>query len=80
MTDSDFKDLPKRTAANKCYVIKHLILLKIQNMTDINADLLQWFTNFLMKNFKYKKGTGINSSIVSENKCPSDFYRKYLGC
>ena len=49
-------------------------------MTDINAELLQWFTNFLIKDFKYKKGTGINSSIVSENKCPSDFYRKYLGC
>ena len=28
----------------KYYVIKHLILLKIQNMIDINVDLLQWFT------------------------------------
>ena len=33
----------------KCYVIKHLILLKIQNMININADLLQWFINFLIK-------------------------------
>ena len=30
-------------------VIKHLILLKIQNIMDINADLLQWFTQFLIK-------------------------------
>ena len=26
--------------------IRHLILLKVQNMTDINADLLEWFTDF----------------------------------
>ena len=31
------------------YVIKHLILLKIQNMMDINADWLQWFMTFLIK-------------------------------
>ena len=29
--------------------MKHLILLKIQNMTNINVALLQWFTNFLIK-------------------------------
>ena len=29
--------------------IKHLILLKIQNMMDINVDLLQWPGNFLIK-------------------------------
>ena len=33
----------------KYYLIKHLILLKIQNMMDINADLLQWFIDFLIK-------------------------------
>ena len=33
----------------KYYVIKHLILLSIQNMMHINAYLLQWFINFLMK-------------------------------
>ena len=31
-------------------VIKHLILIKIQNIMDINADLLQWYVNFLIKN------------------------------
>ena len=33
----------------KYYMIKHLILLKIQNMMDINVDLLQWSINFLIK-------------------------------
>ena len=29
--------------------MKHLILLKLQNMMDINVDLLQWFINVLIK-------------------------------
>ena len=33
----------------KYYVIKHLILLKIKNMKYINADLLHWFINYLIK-------------------------------
>ena len=33
----------------KYYVIKHLILQKIQNMMDINEDLLQGFANFFIK-------------------------------
>ena len=32
----------------KYYVINHLILLKIQNMMDINMNLPQWFINFLI--------------------------------
>ena len=31
-------------------MIKHLTLLKIQDMMDINVDLLQWSVNFLIKN------------------------------
>ena len=34
-------------------MIKHLTELKIQNMMNVNADLLQWFINFLIK--KYRK-------------------------
>ena len=45
MAYGDFKDLIRRT-----FVIKPLILLKIQNMTDVNVDLLQWFLSFLIKN------------------------------
>ena len=37
------------------YVIKHIILLKVQNMMDINVVLLQWPINFLIK--KTSSGT-----------------------
>ena len=37
MAHEDFKDLTKRTAADKV-LIKHLILLKNQNMVDIKED------------------------------------------
>ena len=33
----------------KCYVIKHLILLKTQTMIDISVGLLQWFIIFFDK-------------------------------
>ena len=46
----DFKDLARRTAFDK--EIKHLILLKILNMTDTKEDLLLWFINFLIKSRK----------------------------
>ena len=41
-----------RFTAKYC-IIKHLILLKIQNMKDINEVLLPWFMNFLIKKFCY---------------------------
>ena len=31
----DFKDLPRRTAIDRILRVKHLILLKMQNMMDI---------------------------------------------
>ena len=49
MAYGDFRNLPRITASDKVLVIKYLILLKIQNMTDINADLIQWFINFSIK-------------------------------
>ena len=50
MNYGDFKKVYlKKQLQIKCYVIKHLILLKILNMTDINVDLLQWFINVLVK-------------------------------
>ena len=39
----------RKTASEKYYVKKHLILLKIRNMLDINVDLLEWFTIFFDK-------------------------------
>ena len=41
MAYGDFKDLIRRTASDKYCMIKHLILLKIRNMMDMNVDLLQ---------------------------------------
>ena len=50
MACGDFKDLKSRKLLLiKYYVTKHLIMPKIQNMMDINADLLHWFKNFWMK-------------------------------
>ena len=51
MVYGDFKDLNRRTFADKLLSDKALILLKIQNMMDVNGDLLQWFINFLAKIF-----------------------------
>ena len=49
MAYGDFKDLTRRTAFDKILHVKHLILPKVQIMMDMNANLLQWFINFLIK-------------------------------
>ena len=49
MANGDFKDLTRRKLLIKYYAIKHLILLKILNMMDINANLLQWSIIFFIK-------------------------------
>ena len=49
MAYGGFKDLNRKAAPDKVLRIKHFILLKIQNMMDINVDLLQWFIIFLIK-------------------------------
>ena len=47
MADGDFKDFPRRAiAAIKYYVIKHLLLLKIPNMMNINGECLHWSITF----------------------------------
>ena len=48
----DLEDLTRRTAS-KYYLIKHLILLRIQNMIDNKKVLLDWFTIFWIKNSLY---------------------------
>ena len=45
----DFQDLTRRTASDKILREKAFNVVKIQNMMDINADLLQWSINFLIK-------------------------------
>ena len=53
MAYTGFKDLTRRTAAGKYYVMKHLILLKVKSMMNINADLLRWSINILIKKFRW---------------------------
>ena len=50
MAYGDFKDLSRRTDSDKILGDKVFNIVNIvQNMKHINADLLQWFVNFLMK-------------------------------
>ena len=46
------EDLARRTASDKSLRDKHLVLLKILNIMDINADLPQWFTKILIKSLQ----------------------------
>ena len=52
MAYGDFKDLTRRTASDNVLRVKHLILLKILNMTGIKEGLLLWFINLLIKSRK----------------------------
>ena len=52
MVYGDFKNLPRRTAADKVLRDKAFNLLKIQTMMDIKEDLQRWFINFSIKNQK----------------------------
>ena len=45
----NFKDLLRKAAADKILHDKAFNLAKSQNMTDINAELLQWFMIVLIK-------------------------------
>ena len=52
MAYGDFEDLKRRTAADKVLRVRAFNVVKIQNTMDINADLLQWFIIFLIKNLQ----------------------------
>ena len=49
MVTVDYKGLIEKQLMIKYYVIKHLILLKTQNMMGIKVDLFPWFRNILIK-------------------------------
>ena len=49
MTYEDFKVIRRRAVSDKVLREKVFNITKIQNRTDINVDLLQWFTNSLIK-------------------------------
>ena len=52
----------------KYYLIKHLILLKIQNMTDI----LQWFLIFFKKNYL---GNGAKNKIMPDKQLSEELHQ-----
>ena len=52
MVYGDFKNLPRRKAADKVLRDKAFNLLKIQTMMDIKEVLQRWFINFSIKNQK----------------------------
>ena len=49
MAYGNFKDLLEEQLLIKYYVIKHLILLKFQNIVDVKEVLLRWFLNIWIK-------------------------------
>ena len=51
MTYGDFEEIPEEKILIKYLIKKHLILLKTQNMIHINAELLQWFIQILIRSF-----------------------------
>ena len=59
----------------KYWVIKYLVLLKIQNMMDIKQVLLQWFINFLIKE---TSGSGIKNEIISNKELAEELHKPSL--
>ena len=49
MVYTDFKDKIEDQLQIKYWAIKHLILIKIRSMMDINMELLQWSIIYLIK-------------------------------
>ena len=64
----------------KYCVIKHLILLKIQIMVDINVDLLQWSITLLIKRIlesflKNNSGSGIKNGNILNKELAEDLHK-----
>ena len=65
----------------KYNVIKHLILLKIQNMMDINLKLLQWSINDLLKKNLHGNVKELHEPIIKKfekKKSILTFYRQHF--
>ena len=55
-------------------MIKHLILLEIQNMMDINVDLLQWSVNCLIQ----KTSGGTVKKIISNKELTDELHKPII--
>ena len=94
LANGDFKNLTRRTAADKILRGKAFKLLKIRNIMDINVNSLQWSINFLIKKNlggRVKNGNISNKKLSQElykpvirkfnkGKVQSLFIPQYLGC
>ena len=56
-------------------MIKHLVLLKIQNMMNINVDLLKWFINFLIKK---TSGETVKNENIFNKELAEDYTNQLL--
>ena len=56
-------------------VIKHLILLKIQNMMDIKGILPQWFIKFLIKRLW---GGAVKNEIVENKELAEELHKPFI--
>ena len=70
---------PEEHLLIKYYVVKHLILLKIQNRMDITVDLLQWFKKFLIKRLLANTSNGaIESKNISNLQLAKDLHKQII--
>ena len=67
--------LPKRKVLINYYVIKHLIFLKTENMFDVNVNLLQWLTNFVIKK---NLGGGIKTKNISRQELAEELHKAII--
>ena len=75
MAYGDIKDLNRRTFAIKYYMIKLLILLKIQNKMDIKEVLIQCFINFLIKQ---TFGRGTKNENISNKELAKELHKPII--
>ena len=59
----------------KYCLIKHLILLKIRNMMNINVDLLQWSINFLIKE---TLGGTVETENISNKELAKELHKSII--